>query len=93
MKNKIKELLSTRASEVLYYIWDPIGVNDAPEARDEYDSYIPKIVDAILNGKDIEAISKMLFDIETKSMELPGNPIKCREVSRLLTNWYSVLKK
>jgi hypothetical protein len=29
--------------DVLLNEWDPIGVNDAPEARDEYDNYIPVI--------------------------------------------------
>ena len=29
--------------EVLHYIWDPIGVSDAPNARDEYSSYLPQV--------------------------------------------------
>ena len=29
--------------EVLFYNWDPIGVNNCPPARDEYHSYIPQI--------------------------------------------------
>jgi hypothetical protein len=26
--------------DILLRDWDPIGINDVPEARDEYDSYI-----------------------------------------------------
>jgi hypothetical protein len=26
--------------EILLRDWDPIGVNDVPEAQDEYDSYV-----------------------------------------------------
>jgi hypothetical protein len=33
--------LYRRTDEVLHYIWDPIGVAGVPEARDEYDSYLP----------------------------------------------------
>lgn len=33
--------LYQRVDEVLHYVWDPIGVSDAPEARDEYFSYLP----------------------------------------------------
>jgi len=36
---KIKEL-KNRNDEVLYYIWDPIGVSDEPCARIEYTAYV-----------------------------------------------------
>jgi hypothetical protein len=31
-----------KVREVLMREWDPIGVRDAPEAQDEYDSYVGK---------------------------------------------------
>jgi hypothetical protein len=38
---KDKELYR-RIDEVVHYLWDPIGVSDVPEARDEYHSYLPE---------------------------------------------------
>jgi hypothetical protein len=35
--------LYRRVDEVLHYIWDPIGVCGIPEARDEYNSYLPQV--------------------------------------------------
>jgi hypothetical protein len=32
-----------RTDEVLHYIWDPIGIAGAPEARYEYHSYLPHV--------------------------------------------------
>lgn len=40
---KQKELYQ-RIDEVIHYIWDPIGINGAPKARDEYYSYLPEIL-------------------------------------------------
>jgi hypothetical protein len=36
--------LRRRVDEVLYYIWDPIGVSDQPYARGEYEGYVPKVL-------------------------------------------------
>ena len=33
--------LYKRIDEILWEDWDPIGVNDVEEARDEYQSYLP----------------------------------------------------
>ncbi len=46
-KGKIKELYQ-RIDEVLYYVWDPIGVSDEPCARAEYSSYTRKILTYVL---------------------------------------------
>jgi hypothetical protein len=39
MNNKLtinQSELFRRIDEILFYVWDPIGVNDSPYARDEY---------------------------------------------------------
>ncbi len=41
-KQKFKRI-QREISEILRKVWDPIGINDAPEARDEYDSYVWKV--------------------------------------------------
>lgn len=39
--------IETRVSEILFYVWDPIGVNGMPACRNEYEDYVP-IVSAYL---------------------------------------------
>lgn len=36
--------------EVLLSDWDPIGVNDVPEAQDEYDSYVGDVYRMLASG-------------------------------------------
>lgn len=36
-------------SEVLYWVWDPIGINDSFDSRDEYDGYALQVV-SLLHG-------------------------------------------
>lgn len=89
----VEDELNLRVNEVLYYLWDPIGVNDlGPAARDEYDSYVAEITKAILKGADSEEISVMLRKIETEWMEIEGKAETRKEVAELLIDWFEHLK-
>jgi len=59
-----------RVDEILHYVWDPIGVAGTPEARDEYDGYVPGVVRMLLDSADAEAIARHLHTIETESIGL-----------------------
>jgi hypothetical protein len=48
--------------------WDPIGVNDVPEAADEYDSYISGVYELLEHGAFEESICAYLREIEIQSM-------------------------
>lgn len=50
--------------------WDPIGVNDTPDAADEYDGYIGGIYELIEGGASEAAISSHLREIEIDHMEM-----------------------
>lgn len=41
--------LFVAVDEILCYIWDPLGVSadGTPQTRDEYTSYVPKIVESL----------------------------------------------
>jgi len=43
--------------EALYYLWDPIGVSGAPEARDEYRAYLPRAFALVKAGAGEELVS------------------------------------
>ena len=67
-KDKSREVrLQIRA--VLMSKWDPIGVNDVPEAADEYDSYIGGVFDLLERGASEESIRAYLRNIEVEAME------------------------
>ena len=51
---------------ILWRYWDPIGVNDCEDARDEYQSYLPHIFRLAMEGADAQRISLALINaIET----------------------------
>ena len=54
----------------LWQDWDPIGVNDCPEAQDEYDSYVGSVCSLLTSGADAHRIRQHLAEIETVNMGL-----------------------
>jgi hypothetical protein len=73
--------LYQRVSEVLHYIWDPIGVSDVPEARDEYDSYVPQVYSLLSRRAASEEIVQFLLKTEADTMGLSSN-IQAREKAK-----------
>jgi hypothetical protein len=59
-----------RVDEIMHYIWDPIGVAGKPGARDEYDSYVPHVVQMLFDGADVGKITNHLRAIESDAMGL-----------------------
>jgi hypothetical protein len=76
-KDKSREVrLQIRA--VLMSTWDPIGVNDIPEAADEYDSYIGGAYELLERGASEESIRAYLRNIEIDAMGMvngSGQPL------------------
>jgi hypothetical protein len=62
--------------DVLINDWDPIGVNDAAEAQDEYDDYVPVIFRLIREGARDEDIAKHLEHIARDWIGLSRNPAR-----------------
>jgi hypothetical protein len=65
--------LLAAVDEVLWRVWDPIGVNDAHEARDEYSGYAAGVLGLLLRGVDDGEIVRHLRTIETERMGLPAS--------------------
>jgi hypothetical protein len=57
-------------AEVLLRDWDPIGINDVPEAADEYDSYVGQIYRMLASGASADSIAQHLVSIEVSRMGL-----------------------
>ena len=59
--------------QILLNDWDPIGVKEIPEARDEYDSYIGGVYGLLCSSATAEEIAVYLAGIEARAMGL-GRP-------------------
>ncbi len=62
-----------KISKVLWEQWDPIGVNDEPNARDEYDGYIRSIYTLLVQGASDAEIAALLRQHEIVNMGLRGS--------------------
>ena len=51
--------LYKRIDGIIWHDWDPIGVNECEEARDEYYSYLPSLYKKLIEGEDAKAIKNI----------------------------------
>ena len=59
-----------RTNEILHYVWDPIGVSGVPQARDEYDSYVPQVFSLLKQNATSAVIADHLTSIARDQMGL-----------------------
>ena len=65
--------LAAGVDRILWEIWDPIGVNDAPEARSEYQTYVPAVV-ALLRREASDAEFLTFLEMtEREIMQVSGS--------------------
>lgn len=79
--------LSRRVDEVLYYVWDRIGVATCPAVRDEYQRYLPTVFTMLQEEIDALPIAAYLDDVATDRMGLDTNPEHSKRVAELLLDW------
>ncbi len=79
--------LYKRTDEILFYIWDPIGVSKEPYARDEYLSYLPQVFQLLLNNKPKEIIVEYLLQIVSEKMGLSPNKKETEKVVEILLEY------
>ncbi len=83
LNTKEKELYR-RTDEILHYLWDPIGVSDTPQARDEYHGYFPKVFARLIEGAEAHTIAEYLTTVESREMGMTQNNKKALEVAHIL---------
>jgi hypothetical protein len=89
--SKNENELYQRVDEVLHYIWDPIGISDIPEARDEYHSYLPVVYGLVKRGATVGEIADYLSSVTSEMMGLGLNRDRDSEVAEILINWKECL--
>ncbi|SDG32251.1 hypothetical protein [Dyella sp. 333MFSha] len=81
------EQLLRRIDEVLHYRWDPLGVSDSPEARDEYESYVPRTFQLLKATTDGSDVADYLHWLNTEQMGVGANRKHDAEIVDLLMRW------
>jgi hypothetical protein len=71
--------LYQRIDEVLHYKWDPLGISNEPIARDEYNSYLPRVFKMVKDDIKAEELAKELQRIEDDRIGLTVDPIRLKE--------------
>lgn len=81
--------LYRRVDEILYYVWDPIGVAPNAVTRAEYQRYLPEVFAMLQEGADASEIATYLDSVVTERMGLNvgKNPEHSRCVAELLLDW------
>ena len=85
MKQEYKELYN-KIDEILWKDWDPIGINDEEQIRNEYYGYIPQVFSLKIKGSDKNKIANYLFEMETVNMGTNGNKQNCEFVAEKIIN-------
>ena len=85
--------LRKRVDEVLFYVWDPIGVSHEPFARGEYESYVPKVLQLLEQNDNIEPISSHLTEIIRDQMALSPDKKHCDYTAELLLKHKQAIKE
>ena len=70
--------------QVLIDDWDPIGIRDVLQARDEYDGYAATIVRMLAGGASLAELSDRLVEMEVDSMGLKGDYQRAQVVAAKL---------
>ncbi len=82
--------LFKRVDEVVHYIWDPIGICEHPQARDEYHSYLAAIFSRVKSGKAEDIIEYMKW-AAGEHMGLSFDLDKAEKATEVLLEWKRVI--
>ena len=87
MGNKLtpeQKLLYKRADEILFYLWDPIGISNESCCRNEYQNYLPQIFKLVLENDDPVPIVDCLNLIQVDRMGISPDKKHDLKIARLL---------
>lgn len=69
--------------KILLKDWDPIGVEHAPQAQDEYDSYVGRIYRVLASRPSREEVVEYLRQVESARMGLHAGPERLRRIAEV----------
>lgn len=89
-KNDLAKIMHQKIHEIFLKDWDPIGIQNMPEAHDEYDDYISYAFYLLVSKKTQKELFEYLWWIETEHMGLPGNRKLTETISKKLIALYDI---
>jgi hypothetical protein len=72
--------------DILLKEWDPIGINQIPEAQDEYDAYVGEVHRLLSRRASSREIFDYLWWLETQHMALCGDRQRTEKIAERLAN-------
>lgn len=90
---RIRRPLARAVSEVLHYLWDPIEVAGLPQARDEYEAYVPGVLALLIAGASEEDLSLHLQALAEERMGLSKVQDRAHDAALALVEWRSYLRE
>jgi hypothetical protein len=78
--------------EVLYYVWDPIGVAETPQARNEYHEYVPQVFRLLKEDVTATVIAEHLLKTSIKHMAIDQNR-HGMVVAEILLQWKAIISR
>jgi hypothetical protein len=63
-------LIRSQIRKVLLHVWDPIGIQDEPNAQDEYDGYVGEIYALLVEKATAQQVTNRLLYIVQERMGL-----------------------
>ena len=87
-----------RVSEILFYVWDPVGVCPNPSCRNEYDGYVCILSIYLAKEYSKDRLRRLMLYILEEYMALPidGNEKNQKTfdlVIELLIEWRDIVKE
>jgi len=76
--------LFERVDEVLFYMWDPLGMSYEPACRDEYSSYVEKICQMLIDGRSEQDLAQHLDWLCTNQMGTETTKQHCLKTAEYL---------
>jgi hypothetical protein len=70
----------------------PIGIQNVPEAQDEYDTYVSSVYQLLVSGKPEYEIFDYLWQVETEHMGLSGDKEQTKAIARKLVGLLEIKK-
>lgn len=86
----MKETIA-RVSEILWNDWDPIGVNDEPLARSEYDGCALHLAGMLINGRPEQEMVEFL-DSFVEEIGMPRDHEKSVKIASTITKLRALSK-
>lgn len=86
----IREAGFEQLRQLLFWLWDPIGVNDAfPDTADEYDAYVRTLLSRLRQGMTADDVAAYLLEVERGPMGLAvGHAAPRRDVAERVVDWF-----